>query len=232
MKNNLLTLIFLIGISLHSTSQNIFQRTFDFYGGGNGYSFIETSDGNYAAVGSTGVFGSSDIFLMKMNTSGDTLWTRIFGCPGDDIGWMFNETADSGFIITGFATGMGAGNEDIYLIRTRSDGDTLWTRTYGGSANDRGNCVEQTYDGGFIITGYTTGSGAGSDDILLLKTDANGNISWTRTFGGASSDVGTSVRQTTDGGYIVTGMTTSFGFGNMDLVLLKTNGMVTAYGNG
>jgi len=223
MKTNLLTLIFLLGISMTSTSQVTFQKTFDLYGGGNGYNFLETADGGYCAVGSTGAFGSSDVFLLKTDADGDTLWTRIFGGPGDDIGWMFNETADSGFIITGFATNMGAGVEDVYLVRTDSNGDTLWTKNYGGTANDRGNSVEQTNDGGFIITGYTASFGAGGSDLWLIKTDANGDTTWTKTYGGVGSDAGTSVKQTGDGGYIVTGVTSSFGSGNDDLLLMKTN---------
>jgi len=118
----------------------------------------------------------------------------------------------------------GAGHEDVYLLKTDSSGDILWTRTYGGSSSDGGYSVQQTSDGGYIIAGYTYSFGAGSGDVYLLKTDSEGYTLWTRTYGGSELDCGHSVQQTSDGGYVVTGHTDSFGAGRDDVYLLRVAG--------
>ena len=102
-------------------------------------------------------------------------------------------------------------------------GDTLWTRTYGGGGDDYGQSVRQTDDGGFIIAGRTTSFGAGGWDVYLIKTDADGDTLWTRTYGNYYQERGRSVRQTLDGGYIIAGRTNSLGAGNRDAYLIKTD---------
>ena len=103
--------------------------------------------------------------------------------------------------------------------------DTLWTQTFGGSDYDYGYSVQQTSDGGYIIAGYTSSYGAGSADVYLIKTDAGGAQQWTQTFGGSSDDIGHSVRQTSDGGYIIAGVTSSYGAGGWDVYLIKTDAL-------
>jgi hypothetical protein len=99
-----------------------------------------------------------------------------------------------------------------------------WTRTYGGTNDDVGRSVQQTTDGGYIIAGVTWSFGVGNDDVYLIKTNASGDTLWTRTFGGMLSDYGYSVRQTSDGGYIIADSTESFGADGGDVYLIKTNG--------
>jgi hypothetical protein len=201
-----------------------------FYGGiGSdvGSSVRQTSDSGYIIAGTTCTFGSTpdsdDVYLIKTDAQGDTLWTRTYGGKRNDGGRSVIQVADGGYVIAGYTFSFGAGSQDVYLIRTDASGDTLWTRTYGGASYDDGCSVQSTTDGGYIIAGATGSFGAGIYDVYLIKTDSQGDTLWTRTFGGASSDWSECVRQTPDGGYIVAGYTLSFGAGSCDVYLIKTD---------
>ncbi len=117
----------------------------------------------------------------------------------------------------------GAGGYDIFLIKTDANGNVQWAKTYGGTSGDFAFSVQQTSDGGYIVAGWTYSFGAGGGDIFLIKTDANGNIIWAKTYGGTYEDYAFSVQQTSDGGYIVAGGTYSFGAGWDDIFLIKTD---------
>jgi len=146
-----------------------------------------------------------DVYLIRTDENGDTLWTRTYGGPKRDMGYSVQQTKDGGFIVVGYTESFGAGEYDVYLIKTDENGDTLWTRTYGGEGDDIGYSVQQTEDGGFIIIGETESFGAGKFDVYLIKTDGNGDTIWTRTYGGEGCDIGYSVQQTKDGGFIIAG---------------------------
>ena len=161
--------------------------------------------------------------MIKTNATGDTIWTKTYGGANSDYGKSVQQTSDGGYIIVGYSNSFGAGSNDVYLIKTNATGDTLWTKTYGGASSDYGKFVQQTSDGGYIIVGYSNSFGAGYDDVYLLKTNATGDTLWTKTYGGADYDYGKSIQQTSDGGYIITGGTYSFGAGSNDVYLLKTN---------
>ena len=137
----------------------------------------------------------------------DTLWTKIFSNNIYAEGTSGQQTLDGGFVILGFVRNPDNYNDDVWLIKTDSQGNEEWNETFGGSENDRGNSVQQTTDGGYIITGYTESFGNGGFDVWLIKTDSQGNEEWNQTFGGNNDDAGTSVRQTIDGGFIIIGST-------------------------
>jgi hypothetical protein len=189
----------------------------------------QTVDGGYFITGFLSSGGNSrDVYLIKVDSLGNILWTRTYGDSLDNVGFFGNQTSDGGFVITGWTYSLNTGGYDVYLIKTDSFGDTLWTRTYGGTNKDRSLSVQQTLDGGYIISGHTFSIGAGGADVYLIKTNSSGDTLWTKTFGGSAGENGYSIQQTLDGGYIIVGYTESFGAGHDDVYLIKTdsNGMV------
>jgi hypothetical protein len=206
-------------------AQITFESTYGGVSSDRGYSVQETSDGGYIIAGSTVSFGAGgqDFYLIKTDSLGDTLWTRTFGGSFDEISRSVQQTSKGGYIITGYTRSFGAGLDDVYLINTNPLGDTLWSTTFGGTSLDYGYSVQETSDGGYIITGSTLSFGAGGEDIYLIKIDSLGDTLWTKTYGGSNSDIGNSVKESSDGGYIIAGWTSSFGAGSFDFYLIKTD---------
>ena len=194
-----------------------------------------TKDGGYIITGYTPSSGSGkeDVWLIKTNSKLHWDWLKTFGGPNRDLGLSVQETEDGGYIIAGLTESFGAGKGDVWLINTDPKGDREWDRTFGGSNFDSGASVQQTRDGGYIVTGYNTttidnvGSYSrlfNSDNIgrvWLIKTDSEGIELWNETFGGTRNDWGNSVQETRDGGYIITGVTESYGAGKEDVWLIK-----------
>jgi hypothetical protein len=187
----------------------------------------QTNDRGYIIVGATWPNGSEyrDIWLIKIDSVGNILWDTTYGGPESEVSGRAGvvQTDDGGYIITGYTRSFGQGSGDVWLLKTDSRGDTLWTRTYGGVNFDGGNAVTQTNDLGYVIVGATESFGAGGYDVWLIKTDSLGDSIWTKTFGGPLHDGCGSVVQTSGGGYILAGGTYSFGPGGEDLWLIKTN---------
>ena len=188
-----------------------------------GYDVEQTVDGGYIIVGKSG--NNYSVLLIKTDADGQFLWGQNISRLGYQAGRAVQQTMDGGYIITGYTTSYGAGSADVWLIKTDAQGDTLWTRTFGGSEWDEGRSIQQTTDGGYIIAGYTTSTpdffGNTHTDAYLIKTDDGGDTLWTQTFGGNNDDEAYSVRQTTDGGYIITGYTGSFGTGGKNVWLIR-----------
>ena len=132
-------------------------------------------------------------------------WSKTFDSEDYDCGQEVQQTSDGGYVIVGNTSLYGESKSDIWLIKTDANGSKVWDRTFGGTSSDLGYSVQQTSDGGYVIGGSTRSYGAGNSDAWLVKTDGDGNEEWSRTFGETGYDGGVSVRQTSDGGYVVAG---------------------------
>ncbi len=189
------------------------------------YSVEQTTDGGYIIAGCTGSSGAgaNDFYLIKTDASGNTEWAKTIGGYADDIAYSVRQTTDSGYIILGYTESYGTGDKDFYMVKTDTAGNTEWEKTFGGADAEAGYSVEQTADGGYILAGYTYSYDVGGGDIYLIKTDTSGNSEWEMTFGGTGWDTAESVEQTTDGGYIMAGYTDSYGAGQTDAYLVRTD---------
>jgi hypothetical protein len=186
-----------------------------------GYSVQQTTDGGYIITGFTSSFGNGGgAYLIKTDGNGIEQWSKTFEGWGSSV----QQTTDGGYIITGNHSFDWANlGFDAYLLKTDGNGVEQWSKTFGGAETDIANYVQQTTDGGYIITGWTYSFGNGMSDVYLIKTDSYGVELWSQTFGGASLDEGNCVQQTTDGGYIITGITRSLA-DSKDIYLIKTDG--------
>lgn len=187
------------------------------------FSVLQTGTGLIVFTGYKSVTDSAfQVWLYGRTATGQALFNRTYGGTNYDLGKCVIQTSDGGFAIVGYAYSYGAGQSDVYLIKTNLIGVVQWSTTYGGTGLDQGNCIQQTSDGGFIIVGETNLFGEGGKDVWLIKTNADGDTLWTRTYGNRNDDVGNSVRQTADGGYVITGSKTGQG-NNVDLWVIKTD---------
>jgi hypothetical protein len=214
-------------VKADSAGNKLWDKT---YGGDSndfGFSVVLTSDGGYVVTGYTYSYGAGgkDVWLLRTDASGNKLWDKTFGGTGDDDGWSVTTTADGGYFVAGRTTSYGAGNDDLWLIKTDASGNEVWDKTFGGAGWDESFSVRATPDGGCVAAGSTTSYGAGANDAWLVKTDANGNKLWDKTYGGAGGDGAYSVELTTDGGYVVGGYTSATGSSTSDAWLIRTDAL-------
>jgi len=187
-----------------------------------GRSVQQTTDGGYIIAGQG---GGRNVWLIKTDSFGTEEWNKTFGGRYYDAGYMVQQIEDGGYIITGETKSFSQDISDVWIIKTNSNGDEEWNKAIGGKGSDGGRAIQQTIDGKYIVTGYTYSFGDGKDDIWLIKTDTLGNETWNQTFGGRESDIGYSVKQTFDNGYIIVGKTSSFGNGYHNVWLIKTDSL-------
>ena len=186
----------------------------------------QTGDGGYIITGTIQTFSANankKLYLVKTGSDGSLEWEKTFGGSGEDAGACVRQTADGGYIITGETSSSGAGQADVYLVKTDANGKLEWEKTFGGKDDDYGTCVRQTVDGGFIVAGRTSAKSRGGYDAYLIKTDASGKTQWEKTFGGPGWDIPYTLEQTSDGGYIMAGRSSSFGQGDFDVYMVKTD---------
>lgn len=188
------------------------------------WDMIQTSDSGYALIGTAGdTLINADVFLIKTDGYGDTLWTRSYGGDLVDAGRSIRQTSDGGYIIAGFTTSFGAGGRDLYLIKADSTGDTVWTRTFGGVFDEEGRCVQLVGNNAYAIAGWTSSFGLAGDDFYLVKTDTAGGLIWEKTFGTTNDARAWSLALTPAGHYAMLGWVGNYN-SNMYFVLANDRG--------
>jgi hypothetical protein len=215
--------VYVIKLDAHGNLQ--WTKTIGGPAGDVGNSLIQTSDGGYAIAGYTKSFGAGgeDVYVVKLDANGNLQWTKTIGGENEDWGYSLIQTSDGGYAIAGATQSFGAGLLDVYVVKLDANGNLQWTKTIGGPASEIGNShsLIQTADGGYAIAGFTQSFGAGEWDVYVVKLSANGNLQWTKTIGEKDWDEGHSLIQTSDGGYVIAGSTSSFGAGGADVYVIK-----------
>lgn len=188
---------------------------------------IYPADGGFIVVGNINPDGKNkDIYLLKISGAGEVLWEQTIGGAGSEWANDVASAKDGGYVIVGNTNSKGAGDNDIYLVKTDGKGKVLWEKTFGGAKNDWGRGVEATWDGGFVAVGV---SGSDQDPyswgengkIHVVKTDANGTKLWETTIAGTGRTSGQDILQTADGGFVVTGLQ---GANEGDMYVAKLSG--------
>jgi uncharacterized delta-60 repeat protein len=187
-------------------------------------SIQQTSDGGYVAAGFTSSFGveTRNCWVLKLSSDGTVEWQKTYGGYGWDGANSIQQTGDGGYIVAGVTGSFGEALA-FWVLKLGSDGTVEWQKSYGGSDQEMAHSIRQTGDGGYIVAGMTMSFGAGAYtyDFLVIKLRQDGTVEWGKTYGGDSEDWGSSILQTGDGGYLVTGGTASFIPGRDDAWVLK-----------
>jgi len=196
------------------------------FGGGNhdiACYIQQTLDGGYIVAGYTSSFGGDrDFLIVKLSFEGALEWTKIFGGEGREGAFSIQQTSDGGYVVAGRTSSFGAGNTDFLVIKLSTEGVIEWVKTFGGWHDEIPFFIQQTIDGGYVVSGVTGSFSGAYYNFLVIKLSSEGIIEWSKTFGGVGNDAAFSIQQTSDGGYIIAGYTGSFGAGGDDFLIIKT----------
>ena len=216
-------------VKLDASGNKQWAKTFGGSGSDLGRSVITTTDGGYIVCGYTtskngdvtSSYGGLDAWILKLDASGNKQWAKTFGGSGDDDAFSIITTADGGYTVAGYTKSTDGnitsnhGNDDFWVLKLDASGNTQWSKTYGGADREEANSIVSTTDGGYAVTGFTSSTDGdvagqhGSIDFWVLKLDASGTKQWAKTFGGSGNDNASTIITTADGGYAVTGYTSS-----------------------
>ena len=198
-------------LKLDEDGNVIWQKT---YGGGsadNAFSVNQTSDGGYVVAGSTATYGAGydDIWVLKLDSSGNITWQKAYGGSDQDEAYSIQQTADGGYVVAGYTQSFDTAYypDDIWVLeKLDGNGNILLAKDIQWDSYERAYSIQQTSDGGYIVAGETMSFGAGvTEDMLVLKLDASGNVSWQKTYGELWEQGANDIQQTIDGGYILAG---------------------------
>ena len=189
---------------------------------------IETFDGGFAAGGRTrgfGVLGSEDMYLIRTDSAGNLLWSRRLGGTGNEYIRFIRQMPDSGFVLVGFSSSFGLGLQDILVIRTDQNGNTVWSRAYGTSLNEFPQAFDIASNGDFIVAGYQRPSSNAPQgwEAFISRIDTTGNMLWYRTYKDTLLDSYTAIDEMPNGDLVASGTTNMGGGAGQDILLVRTD---------
>jgi len=170
----------------------------------------------------------SYLYTPSRSTQFELKWSKTFGGEKNEQAWYVSSTKDKGCLVLGYTESYGSGNKDIWLLKIDENGKKIWSQTYGGKGEDYAKSILET-DDGYLIIGFTDSYSLseGENNVIVIKIDVNGKELWNKTYGGLLPDEGYSIIQTTDGYFIISGYTMSYGFENSEdlwVIKIKDNG--------
>jgi len=192
-------------------------------------SIQQTLDGGYIVVGSSnsnngdvsGNHGGADYWIVKLNSIGDIQWQKSLGGLSNEGANSIKETEDGGYIIAGTSASTNSdvsgnhGSIDYWIVKINIEGNIEWQKSLGGSNQDNLCSITQSFDGGYVIVGYSVSNDGdvsgnhGGVDYWIVKINSIGTIEWQKSLGGSNDDIPFSITQTIDGGYIIAGNSSS-----------------------
>jgi hypothetical protein len=240
-------------VKLATTGYIQWQKTLGGTGDEYAYSIQQTSDGGYIVAGYTnsnngdvtGNHGNNDYWVVKLSDAGIIQWQKTFGGTQNDYAYSIQQTRDGGYIVAGSTSSNDGdvtgnhGGSDMWILKLSATGNIQWQKALGGTYGDAGYSIQQTTDGGYIAVGFTASSDGdvinhiGALDDWVVKLTNTGTIEWQKSLGGTASEIANSVEQTSDGGYIIAGITRSYdgdvtgyhGGNGYDYWIVKLSGM-------
>lgn len=193
------------------------------------FAITPTIDGGFVIAGMTTSFGNGngDVYLVKVDSSGDTVWTRTFGTSNSEMGLDVVQTPDGGFAVAGTANQGATINNDYYLIKTYADGTLEWQKTYGDEYNQAFQALALTHDGGYVLVGFIASPEHLSSDVYVIKTNSAGDTVWSATYDGGSynTDNGNDIIQLEDKGFLIVGDTDYGSNTERDLYVIRIDSL-------
>lgn len=210
-------------IKTDSKGNVIWTKTFGGSADDEANEIIRTADGNLLIVGNTASYGAggTDIYLLKIDTTGAMLWQKQYGGSANESGEDVTIAADGNYLINGITASYGSGLRDIYLVKVNTSGTPIWEKTYGGTADDGGISLCNTDSGDIMLYCFTDNYGALNRDCYVMKVNSIGDSLNSTLYGGAEYEQAVSIEPTTDGNFILLGHTASFGFIEHNMYALK-----------
>jgi hypothetical protein len=198
-----ISLLILIFAPSWCLGQITFQKSYGGYSQDFGSCIAITRDSGYIICGESSSYPTAGVgggtYVIKLDAFGTIQWTRALN---NGIGYYVYPTSDQGYIVSGGVEVPQFGADDIHLFKLDSSGNIVWERAYGGSGAEWPFSACPTSDGGYIVIGVTYTFGPGPGDIYIVKTDSIGNLMWSKNYGGAGQDQGSSILQNPDGSYM------------------------------
>ncbi|MGK5092187.1 hypothetical protein WDW89_09290 [Deltaproteobacteria bacterium TL4] len=214
-------------VNLNPQGKVLWEKTYGGKGTDRVLSMTPTADKGYILAGSTLSQNAKkeEAWIVRLDQDGNLLWEKSYGGNGEDIAYSIIQSRDHNFVFVGTTESNSQGRSDAWMVKLDSQGHLLWEKFFGGAARERAEHLIETHDGQIVFTGYTGSSGQGTNDLWVVKVDADGNKLWDPTFGGTERDEGHFILETHTQELLVLGHTYSKGNGKNDVWVIKLDAL-------